>query len=373
MTTEHKKTLRLGLVGPLPPPNGGMAMQTQQLGSLLAEEGVDVHFVQTNAPYSPAFIVHLPIIRALFRLIPYIFRVWALAGRVEVIHLMANSGWSWQLFSAPVIWVGWMRNTPVIVNYRGGGAGEYFQKSFSRIKPSLKKAYGIAVPSTFLGEVFAGCGFSTVTIPNIVNLDRFRPRSPQHHSENYTLIVTRNLESIYAIDTAIHTVDLLKSTIPNIRMLIAGSGPQENELKGLVTELGLDGIVQFVGRLGRDEIIDFYQNADVMLNPSSVDNMPNSILESMASGVPVVSTNVGGIPYMVDDEVTALLVAPANPEAMASAVRRLYNSHGLTHEISCAGIKEVQKYSWSAIKDLWLKMYFDAAGSVNTRQMENTW
>jgi hypothetical protein len=82
----------LGLVGPLPPPNGGMAMQTEQLARLMREEGLAVEIVQTNAPYRPHWVERIRIVRAGFRLLPYLVQVWRLAGRSDVIHLMANSG-----------------------------------------------------------------------------------------------------------------------------------------------------------------------------------------------------------------------------------------------------------------------------------------
>ena len=85
-------------------------MQTMQLARLLEEEGLDVQLLPTNAPYSPKFIGKVKGLRALFRLLPYLWKAWRLAGRVDVIHLMANSGWSWQLYAAPVIWLGWLRN-----------------------------------------------------------------------------------------------------------------------------------------------------------------------------------------------------------------------------------------------------------------------
>ena len=91
--------LRLALVGPLPPPNGGMAMQTLQLARLMAGEGVSVELVQTNAPYRPAFAGRIKGVRALFRLLPYLWRMWRVAGRTDVIHLMANSGWSFSTHS----------------------------------------------------------------------------------------------------------------------------------------------------------------------------------------------------------------------------------------------------------------------------------
>ena len=129
-------SLRLGLVGPLPPPNGGMAMQLQQLAGLLGHEDIGVDLVQTNPPYRPAIVRHVKGLRAIFLLVPYLWRVWRMAGRVDVIHLMANSGWSWQLYAAPVIWLGWLRKTPVIVNYRGGAAREYLAASGAWVKYS---------------------------------------------------------------------------------------------------------------------------------------------------------------------------------------------------------------------------------------------
>jgi hypothetical protein len=83
--------LRVGLVGPLPPPAGGMANQTRQLAELLGAEGAEVTLVQTNAPYRPSWVGRLTGIRALFRLVPYVVRLWQCAGRVQLFHVMANS------------------------------------------------------------------------------------------------------------------------------------------------------------------------------------------------------------------------------------------------------------------------------------------
>ncbi|HET9645641.1 MAG TPA: glycosyltransferase, partial [Burkholderiaceae bacterium] len=116
------KGLRIALVGPLPPPGGGMANQTRQLAELLEREGASVLLVQTNAPYRPAIVGRVPVIRAAFRLLPYIASLWRAAGRSDVLHVMANSGWSWHLFAAPAIWIARLRGIPAVVNYRGGEA-----------------------------------------------------------------------------------------------------------------------------------------------------------------------------------------------------------------------------------------------------------
>jgi hypothetical protein len=96
-----------------------MANQCKQLLGLLEGEGAQVELVRTNAPYSPAFVGRVPVLRAFARLVPYLFALWRASGRSDVMHVLANSGWSWHLFSAPAIWIARLRGTPVIVNYRG--------------------------------------------------------------------------------------------------------------------------------------------------------------------------------------------------------------------------------------------------------------
>lgn len=91
MTPEFQK-FRVGLVGPLPPPSGGMANQTRQLARLLRSEGVEVELIQTNLPYRPTWIGKIKGGRAFFRLVPYFFTLWVVAGRVDLFHVMANSG-----------------------------------------------------------------------------------------------------------------------------------------------------------------------------------------------------------------------------------------------------------------------------------------
>jgi glycosyltransferase involved in cell wall biosynthesis len=349
--------LQVGLVGPIPPPNGGMAMQTQQLARLLRTENVDVRQVATNPPYRPAWIGRVRGLRALFRLVPYLWSVWRLAGRVDVIHMMANSGWSWQLYSAPTVWAGWLRRTPVIVNYRGGEAGSYLRNSFSRVKPTLDRVSVVVVPSGFLQDVFAEFGVETRVIPNIIDLERFRPRFRALEQESFNLVVTRNLEAIYGLDIAIKALGIARESIPSMRLKIAGSGPQLSELQELVQELHLLHNVEFVGRLGPAEIVSLYQSADGLLNPTTVDNMPNSVLEALACGVPVISTDVGGVPYIVVHESTALLVPAGDERLMADAMVRLCKDVELRRKLAAAGLAEVRQYAWPEVKGQWLDLY----------------
>lgn len=351
------KTLRVGIVGPLPPPNGGMAMQTMQLSRLLTDAGVRVELVQTNAPYQPAIVERLRGVRALFRLCPYLLRLWHLAGRVDVIHLMANSGWSWQLFAAPAIWLAWLRRTPVIVNYRGGEAREYLRRSVRRVKPTLARASCLIVPSGFLQEVFAEFGIAARTVPNIIDLEAFQPAESSQPRATFNLVVTRNLEPIYGLDTALRALAIATESVPQLRLHIAGSGPQLHELQALAKELGVNDKVHFLGRLNREAIIALYREADAMLNPTRVDNMPNSVLEALACGLPVVSTRVGGVPFIVEDGRTAILVEPDDVEDMVRGILLVAGDPDLRSRLRDSGRRVVEQYGWDKVGPRWLDLY----------------
>jgi len=351
--------LKIGIVGPVPPPFGGMANQTRQLAGLLEAEGARVSLVPVNAPYRPAWIGRLRGARAVFRLLPYLSALWRLAGRVELIHVMANSGWSWHLFAAPAIWIGWFRQVPVVVNYRGGEADTFFQRSFTWVRPSLRRAAAVVVPSGFLEEVFRRRGVSTHIVPNIIDLQRFtQKRRPEGSGEPVkTVLVPRNLEPIYDVATALRAFAQVYRSLPEARLVIAGAGPERAALEGLAAGLGIGQVVTFSGRVDNERMAALYQTADVMLTSSLADNMPISILEALASGVPVVSTRVGGVPYLVEDGKTALLVPPGDETVMAAAVLKILTDADLAGRLAAAGMKQVQGYAWPNVRDRLVGVY----------------
>lgn len=353
---------RLTLVGPLPPPSGGMANQTRQLANLLAADGTEVRIVQTNAPYCPSWIGQVPIVRAVFRLVPYLLRLWRDVRGAEVVHVMANSGWAWHLFAAPAIWIARIRGVPVVVNYRGGKAESFFERQFTIIRPTLARAAVVVVPSGFLREVFAKRGVETVEVPNIVDLAAFHPADSRPAEPH--ILVTRNLEPIYDIATAIRAFAMVLERAPRARMTIAGSGPQRAELERLAAELGVSDQVRFTGRLDNSELPALYRTASIALNPSLADNMPISLLEAMASGVPIVSTNVGGIPHLVEDGKTAVLVAPGDPEGMADAQLRVLGNADVARGLRANGLALAASFSWLRVRPRLMAAYASAATRV---------
>jgi glycosyltransferase involved in cell wall biosynthesis len=357
------QSLRIALVGPLPPSSGGMANQTLQLANLLRADGLEVELVQVNRAY-PTWVAQVKGVRALFRLLPYLRQLWSASGKADLLHIMANSGWSWHLFAAPAIWIAHLRGTPVIVNYRGGEAASFFKKDFSWVKPSLHKVESIIVPSGFLDAIFKEYGFTPKIVPNIIDFSRFfaseLPRNPLW-TEAPRLLVARNLELIYDNATALRAFKIIHERLPQARLTIAGSGPELANLLALSQQLQLSDAVTFAGRIDNHDMPQLYRDADMMLNPTTADNMPISILEALASGIPVVSTDVGGIPYLVQHEKTALLVAPGAPQAMAEAVLSLLNKPEKAQELRQAGVELVTQYTWSKVRLRLLAVYAEVA------------
>lgn len=356
--------LRLALVGPLPPPSGGMANQCRQLARLLGEEGVPVEVVQTNAPYRPAWVERLKGLRALFRLIPYKWALWRASGRNDVIHVMANSDWSWYLFATPAILLARLRHVPVVVNYRGGGAERFFSNASPLALATLRLANILVVPSGFLQTVFRKFGCEAKVIPNIIDLSRFAPRNTGNDPDAPHIIVTRNLEPVYDIPMAIHAFAKVHQALPRSRMTIAGSGPLLAELQQLAQTLNVAEAIHFAGRIDNDQMAALYQSADLMLNPSKVDNMPISILEAFASGVPVVSTNVGGVPHLAQHDNSALLVESGDAKAMAAAILRLQQDPALRQTLCQNGLQQVRQYAWPVVRQQWLDLYNQLRGQT---------
>jgi glycosyltransferase involved in cell wall biosynthesis len=361
------QSLRIGLIGPLPPPYGGMANQTQQLGELLEAAGAKVTLVQVNAPYQPSWAGKLPAIRSVFRMAPYLVALWRVAGATDIFHVMANSGWAWHLFAAPAVWIGHWRRVPVVVNYRGGEAKRFLLRSGRLVGFTMRRTSALIVPSAFLKGVFTEFGMAAAIVPNIIDLSRFQSKV-HRHSESPHLIVARNLERLYDNETAIRAFRIVHDACPEARLTIAGSGPEEKNLKQFAVAQGLNDSVHFAGRLDRDAMASLYRSADIMLNPSLADNMPNCFLEAWSSGVLIVSTNVGGIPFLAQDGINASLVSPSDPNAMAQATIRLLKDKVGSAKRVQIGLQEAHRYTWSQVRPVLEAVYQQAKFSVPSRK-----
>src|SRR5205085_9331582 len=180
-----------------------------------------------------------------------------------------------------------------------------------------RMADAIVVPSSYLRGVFAAHGYRAEVIPNVVDLARFHYRERLRLEPH--LLSTRNLEPHYDVANTLEAFAMVRARYPDATLTVVGYGSQERRLRETAESLGAAG-VRFVGRVEPDAIPALYDAADVFVNSSIVDNQPLSVLESLAAGLPVVSTPTGDIPVMVRDGETGLLVPARDPAAMAKAI-----------------------------------------------------
>lgn len=367
---ESLKGIKVLLVGPIPPPAGGMANQTRQLGVLLRQSGAEVSLVAVNRPYSPRFIGRIPIVRAFFRLIPYFFDLYKQIKKADVVHLMANSGWSWHLFAAPAVWTAHFLKKPILVNYRGGHAEPFFAKSWRTVNASLNRASHIIVPSPYLKDVFAEYHKTADVVPNVLDESLFFPKEQEQiksQASPIRLLVTRNLEPIYDIPSAIHCLASVMQVHPDSRLFIAGSGPDYDSLVKLTETLGVAENVDFLGRLDSNRIAELYRESDFLINPSTVDNSPNSVIEALACGVPVITTNVGGIPRLVTHQHDAIMVEARQPEMLANGVFQLLKDEDKRQLQVENGLKTAQQFYWSNVSSKLLDAYNQALQNLEKK------
>ena len=236
----------------------------------------------------------------------------------------------------------------MIVNYRGGYAADFFAKSWSQIKTMMDLADEIVVPSPFLQQVFEQYGKESVIVPNVLNQQRFNA-AKRTAGNQPTVIVTRNLEAIYDIATAIKVFANIYQQFPQAQLKVAGTGPELANLQQLCQQLNIEQAVSFLGRLAPDDMAALYQSADLMLNTSVVDNSPNSLIEALACGTPVVSTNVGGIPRLVTHQHDALLANAEDVDSLTEQSLAVLQDKALTDKLVINGFKTVEKFSWSSV------------------------
>jgi glycosyltransferase involved in cell wall biosynthesis len=218
----------------------------------------------------------------------------------------------------------------------------------------LRKMDMLVVPSGYLVDVFSEFGLPAEIVPNILDLSQFsfRARNPLRPH----LVCTRGFHPYYRVDLVVQAFAQVQKAFPEAQLDLAGAGPIEAEIRGLVRKLNLSG-VRFLGVISRDEIGRVYDEADIFVNASSVDNMPVSILEAFASGTPVVSTAPEGIRYLVEHERTGLMSPPGKAEPIAENILRLLGDGNLSIRLAASAYEESSRYRWTAVREQWLTKY----------------
>ena len=229
------------------------------------------------------------------------------------------------------------------------------------LKLALRPFQGILAPSTELREVTRQLGVSSeksAFIANAVDASKFRPglngetvRARYGVPMDHCLILCpRRLVPKNGLEFLIESLPSIRRSSRAVSVLIAGDGPERERLEARVRELGLQDSVIFAGSQDNSELPEFYAAADIVAIPSLKEATSIAGLEAMASACAVVATNVGGLPEIIEDGVSGLLVSPRNSEALAQAITRLIETPGLRTQLGLAARARVeQKFTWEQV------------------------
>lgn len=245
---------------------------------------------------------------------------------------------------------------PLIMVLRGGNLPNFIQKHPRWTRKVFNRAKLLVAPSRFLAEEVGKLGYKIPVITNVIDFSRypFRERS----TIAPRLVWMRSFHPIYNPEMAIETLALLRQTEPAATLTMAGADKGlEDKIKRLAHEKGLADAVRFAGFLDLEKKIKEFSDADVYINTNRVDNMPVSVVEALAFGLPVVATNVGGLPYLIEHGENGLLVADDNAAEMAAAVTKLLHDSDLTKKLSNNGRLLAEQSSWHSVRRVWEKLF----------------
>jgi glycosyltransferase involved in cell wall biosynthesis len=353
----ERRSLRVLIVAPSFDILGGQAVQAARLlAGLRAEAALEADFLPIN-PRLPGLLRKLQTIKYVRTVVTSVLYCATLLLRVrryDVIHVFSASYFSFVLAPTPALLVARLYGKKIVLNYHSGEAEDHLTRWRRSAIPTIRLVDEIAVPSDYLVRVFAGFGLRARAIFNTIDTRAFRFRA--RHLLRPVFLSNRNLEPHYGVDRILRAFAIIQQHFPAARLTVAGDGSQRVPLETLARELKLQN-VNFTGRIEHENVCALYDDADVYLNGSEIDNQPLSLLESFACGLPVVTTDAGGIPYIVTHERTGLLVRCGDYEAMAREAMRLLQDVTLAEHITKQALEECQKYSWAAVRNQWLELY----------------
>jgi glycosyltransferase involved in cell wall biosynthesis len=361
--------LRVAFVAPSLRILGGQAVQADRLLDAWRDDpDIDAWLVPVNPlpPRGLRFSSEVKYLRTCVNQITYLPLLVRELAHADVVHVFSASYSSFLLAPLPAILIARALGKPVVLNYRSGEAPDHLQRS-AIARKAISAVDKNVVPSRFLVDVFRGFGIDATIIPNIVDMERFtfRERDPLRPR----LVSTRNFEALYNVAATIRAFGIVQDRWPEASLTLVGGGSQEAELRALVSALGLQH-VQFVGRVKPDEIAGFYAANDIYIQSPNIDNMPTSVIEAFASGLPVVSTEAGGIPAILTHGEHGLLAHLADYEALGHHVVRLLDHPDYARGLARAAHATCHAYTWSEAREHWVRAYRSVIPAAAVRSFQ---
>ena len=312
---------------------GGISGQVEILQRKLRSEGHTADIFSTKAS----------VLRRL--LLP--MRLRSVARHYDLLHIHCCSSWGF-LPAVIGITIGRRLKKRLVLTYHGGGGESFFDRHPKLVRHYLTRTDANIVLSGFLAKVFEKHNLPYTIIPNIIELDESQFRQRKTLKPHF--ICTRAHETLYNIPCILRAFQKVQTELPESTLTLVGEGSQHAVLIQMVKDMGLQNVT-FTGKVGNQAIYHHLDQADIFLSSPTVDNMPVSLLEAMNAGLLVISSNVGGVPYMIKNGNNGLLFDNNNHDELAQKMLWAIENQTIAMTIIQQAHQAVASYRWENIKD----------------------
>ncbi|MCX2837507.1 glycosyltransferase family 4 protein [Salinimicrobium sp. MT39] len=337
-TTDNREQITLIYIGNQLSTRGGTPTSIDTLTPLLREEGFDVKTASAKK-------------NKLLRLIEMLLLVYRnkRTTRFVLIDTYSTQNFWYAYAVASLCQKLHLKYIPIL---HGGELPTRLENSPKVSKKVFEKAFLNVAPSLYLNTVFQQKGFFNVQyIPNSIHLENYPFK--ERNQLRPRLLWVRAFAEIYNPLQAVKVLELLLPDYPDAELCMVGP-VKDDSWQNCIRYSRLHSLpVRFMGRLPKEEWIALSKAYDIFLNTTNIDNTPVSVIEAMALGLPVVSTNAGGLPYLITADIDGMLVPPNDPELMAEAIKNMLKRPEHSLERTRAARKKVEVFDWERVKVLW--------------------
>ena len=337
--STHPRVLRLCFVGHMLGRNPGhVTTQGQIVADMFSADGYQVTSVSSQ-------------LNRILRLLEIVVTLVRGFRRYDVVVLETFSGLSFVMADVVSLLCKLLK-LPLVMFLHGGNLPTFARQHPRRVRRALRRADSLVAPSEFIAASFRELGYDVVVIPNAIEIDNYPFR--ERRSVRPKLVWMRSFHDIYNPFLAVRVLAGLRQIWPDATLTMAGSDKGlRPAVEKLVGELELSDSVRFVGFLDHEGKLDELARADIYINTNRIDNMPVSVIEARALGLPVVATEVGGLPYLIRNGENGMLVPDDDCQSMIAAVKELVENPKLANRLSRLGRAAAETSDWSQLRLKW--------------------
>ena len=291
----------------------------------------------------------------LLRLVDMLFAILKYAKKVDyvLIDTYSTSNFYYALFCSYLCRFLNLKYLPIL---HGGNLPNRLKTNPKLSQAIFNYAYKNIAPSVYIQSEFEKAGYSNLFhIPNAITLKDYVFK--QRNFETVHLLWVRSFSDIYNPLLAVEILKALQEEHINATLSMVGPDNDGSLQKTKDCAKALDVEVDFTGKLSKEAWVSLSKDHNIFINTTNFDNMPVSVMEAMALGLPIISTSVGGMPFLINNNHDGILVNPNNANEFVEAVKRILSNHENTHKMTLNARENVESYDWGVVKKLWISVF----------------